>query len=129
VRALVIIVGVVERVGSRLLGRGSELRLLSPENIDLILKVFIFTLQDFNQLIRLLQRISHHLRFMQLRRIRQGLFLIRIKSGLKTRRLPLNLRIKILHLISSSDNDRFIVFFLNIMKLSMDSLTRKSPFF
>lgn len=128
-RALVIIVGVVERVGSRLLGRGSELRLLSPENIDLILKVFIFTLQDFNQLIRLLQRISHHLRFMQLRRIRQGLFLIRIKSGLKTRRLPLNLRIKILHLISSSDNDRFIVFFLNIMKLSMDSLTRKSPFF
>ena len=128
-RALVIIVGVVERVGSRLLGRGSELRLLSPENIDLILKVFIFTLQDFNQLIRLLQRISHHLRFMQLRRIRQGLFLIRIKSGLKTRRLPLNLRIKILHLISSSDNDRFIVFFLNIMKLSMNSLTRKSPFF
>jgi len=129
VRALVIIVGVVERVGSRLLGRGSELRLLFPENIDLILKVFIFTLQDFNQLIRLLQRISHHLRFMQLRRIRQGLFLIRIKSGLKTRRLPLNLRIKILHLISSSDNDRFIVFFLNIMKLSMNSLTRKSPFF
>ena len=128
-RALVIIVGVVERVGSRLLGRGSELRLLSPENIDLILKVFIFTLQDFNQLIRLLQRISHHLRFMELRRIRQGLFLIRIKSGLKTRRLPLNLRIKILHLISSSDNDRFIVFFLNIMKLSMNSLTRKSPFF
>jgi len=120
VRALVIIVGVVERVGSRLIGRGSELRLLSPENIDLILKVFIFTLQDFNQLIRLLQRISHHLRFMELRRIRQGLFLIRIKSGLKTRRLPLNLRIKILHLISSSDNDRFIVFFLNIMKLSMD---------
>jgi hypothetical protein len=129
VRALVVIVGVVERVGSRLLGRGSELRLLFPENIDLILKVFIFTLQDFNQLIRLLQRIRHHLRFMQLRRIRQRLFLIRIKSGLKTRRLPLNLRIEILHLISSSDNDRFIVFFLNIMKLSMDSLTRKSPFF
>ena len=66
---------------------------------------------------------------MELRRIRQRLGVIRVKSGLKTGWPPLDLCKKILDLVSGPYNYGFVVFFLNIMKLSMNSLTRKSPFF
>ena len=53
-RPLIIIVSVVEGGGPCLFIRSSELSLFLPEDVNLPLEVFVFALQDLDQLIGLL---------------------------------------------------------------------------